>query len=98
MKQIVIIVLFLSFVVLAFASTALWPLTRKPPISIVEAVNLATVVANKDGGDFYCLNAMVFQGRTGCDWSLQFHSTNGATRCLEVGADKTVVPSPYRHF
>ena len=91
MKRFVIIVLLLSCVAVVFANTSIWSADRKPTISLVEAVNLATATLNKDGGDFYCLGARVLGSAGQCSWDLDFCSTNRVERWVEVGADKTVI-------
>jgi len=91
MKRFVTIVLALSFVAIVFANTGIWQPSKKPTISLVEAVNLATAAVNKDGGDFYCLGGRVLDSAGQCSWDLDFCSTNRVERWVEVGADKTVI-------
>jgi hypothetical protein len=91
MKRLFIIVSVFTIAAIAYASTAIWQSNQKPPVSLTEAVKLATDTLNKDGGDFYCLRADVMSGQTECDWYLDFGSTNGIKRWVEVGSDKSVI-------
>jgi hypothetical protein len=90
MKRIVTVGFILILVAATFAGAAIWQSNKKPTISLNEAVKLATDTLNKDGGDFYCLGARVMSGQTDCDWYLDFSSTNGGNRWVEVGSDKKV--------
>ncbi len=91
MKRFLTIVFVFVLVAVACGSTAIWQSNKKPPISLIEGVKLATEALNKDGGDFYCLGAKVMSGQTECDWYLDFGSTNATKRWVKVGSDKSVI-------
>ena len=100
MKRFLTIVSVFVLAAVAYASTAIWQSNKKPPVSLTEAVKLAADTLNKDGGDFYCLGADVMSGQTACDWYLNFGSTNGAKRWVEVGSDKSITvrkDGPFEH-
>ena len=98
MKRFLIIVAVFGVVAVVFANTAIWQRNVKPTISLTDAIKLATDALNKKGGDFYCLGASVLQVGGQCVWDLDFGSTNGTTRSVEVGADKSVrTDGPFVH-
>ena len=90
----------LALVSIAYARTKWWQSNEKPPISLTEAVKLASEILNKGGEEFYCLRADVLSDRTKCDWYLDFGSTNGIPRWVAVGSDKSVIvrkDGPFLH-
>ena len=100
MRRFLIIMAVFVVVAVAFANTAIWQRHDKPTISLADAVQLATDALNKKGSDFYCLRADILQSGSQCVWDLDFCSTNGASRWVEVAADKSVqirTDGPFTH-
>jgi hypothetical protein len=82
------------------ANSGFWRMKEKPPISLIVAVKLAAESLNKGGDDFYCLRADVLRDGGRCVWDLDFGSTNGVMRWVEVGADKSITvrkDGPFTH-
>jgi hypothetical protein len=100
MKRFLVIMAVFAVVAVVFANTAIWLRHEKPTISLTDAVKLTTDALNKKGDDFYCLRADILQSGGQCVWDLDFCSTNGTARWVEVGADKRVqirTDGPFAH-
>jgi len=101
MKRLLTVSVLVALVSVAFASTAIWSRTTKPPLSLTEAVEFASKTLNKDGGEFYCLGASICQSGGQCVWDLDFGSTNAGSRWVQVGADKSLrvrKDGPFVHY
>ena len=101
MKRLLTGSVLITLVSLAFASTSIWNPAKKPPLSLTEAVELASKTLSKDGGEFYCLGASICHSGGQCVWDLDFGSTNAGSRWVQVGADKSLQvrkDGPFAHF
>ena len=101
MKRLLTVSVLVALVSLAFASTAIWSRTTKPPLSLTEAVELTSKALNKDGREFYCLGASIWRSGAQCVWDLEFCSTNAGSRWVQIGADKSLrvrKDGPFAHY
>ena len=84
----IVFLLLLSGAGCLFARRILWEPKTKPPISLIEAHEIALAALKDRHTDFYCTHASLAQTFTEGDWEFRFSSASGASTSVSVGSDK----------
>jgi hypothetical protein len=87
----IVLALALFFIgAVAHAKWITWNAAERPPVSLSDALVVATDTLKKEGKNFYCIQATLGRRITAADWELLFGAPDGSQLWVNVGADRSI--------